>query len=108
MGLKRVTQRETHGRETHAKTPRRKGEHTEFRNADSWFLNPVFSFASWCEIFSGAGRFFDDEMIHDVFPALGSVFTHIKLEQRLNGVSVIDRNRSQAHVGPNKMLEFRG
>jgi hypothetical protein len=62
--------------------------------------------ALWRDI-SGADRFFHNQMIHDVFPTLWRIFAHIKLQERLDDVSVINRNWGKAHVGPNKMLELR-
>ena len=63
--------------------------------------------AAWRE-FSGVNRLFNDQMIHNVFAALGRIFAHIELQKRLDDVSVINRNRGKAHVEPYKMLELRG
>jgi hypothetical protein len=53
-----------------------------------------------------AGLCFDHQVIHDVFATLRGVLTHVELEKRLNGVSVIDADVGEFHVRPDKCLEF--
>ena len=48
------------------------------------------------------------QVSHDIFAALRRVLAHIELEKRLNGMSVIDADLREFHVGPDKGLEFGG
>src|SRR5262249_15451805 len=62
--------------------------------------------STWSDV-SDADRLLNNEMIHNVFPTLRRIFAHIKLQERLDCMSVIDRNRGKTHVGSDKMLELR-
>jgi hypothetical protein len=49
---------------------------------------------------------FHDQMAHNIFPTLGRVLAHIELENRLDGVSVVDADLRELHLGPDESLEF--
>jgi hypothetical protein len=49
---------------------------------------------------------FHHQVAHNIFATQGRVLAHIELENRLDGVSIIDADSRELHLRPDKSLEF--
>ena len=51
----------------------------------------------------------NDEVVHDVFTAVGGVFPHVEIDDLSGGVIAVDRDGCEANAfGGNEVFEFSG